>query len=72
MADVNDGSAVLAPGGENAPYIPFSVRVISRSIDCMVGRIDGLLHVNHQQDSTGEFLHDGVSNRTFSAVYRLG
>lgn len=48
MADVNDRPVFLAPGDEKLRYAPFRIWIISWTIDRVIGRIDGLLHVNYE------------------------
>jgi hypothetical protein len=47
VADVNDRPVFSAPSDEKLRYAPFRVWIISRTIDRVIGRIDGLLHVNY-------------------------
>lgn len=48
VADVNERPVFSAPGDKKLRYSPFRVWIISRAIDRVIGRIDGLLHVNYE------------------------
>src|SRR5271168_5018433 len=61
MSDVNDWPVVASPSGEKAGNVPFGVRIISRSIGRVVSRIDGPLHINHEQRGAGETRHADTS-----------
>jgi hypothetical protein len=71
VPDVNDRPVFSAPGDEQLRYAPFRVWIISRTIDGVIGRIDGLLHVNDEQSGSAEFRHDNPRKENWSAVYRL-
>src|SRR5258708_3614833 len=58
MADVNNRSLVLPPGGEKSRNVLFGTRVIPRPLNGMVARIDRLLDVDDQQSGIGKVLHD--------------
>ena len=57
MANVNDRSALSAPRGQKACNIRFSPRIISWPMLCVIGRVDGLLHVNDKKRRPSKCSH---------------
>jgi hypothetical protein len=47
----------------------FRARIISGTIDRVVGRIDGILHINYHWSGGAEFRHNYPSKGNWALVY---
>lgn len=68
VADANDRPVFSVPGDEELRYAPFRIWIISRAIDRVIRRIDGLLHVNNEQGGGAEFRHDNPRKENWTSI----
>ena len=68
---MNDRPVFFAPGDEKLRYAPFRIWIISRAVNRVIGRIDGLLHINYEQSRGVEFRHENPGEENGASVYRL-